>query len=203
MRWLMVLLATPLLLLAACHGETDGPGHGAHKTSQQTFTNADYGIAIAYPDDFKARKGFGGSYLQNGNWKTYAGPHSVGQPIVSLVLAGSNDVTDAELRIGASRNTQAVKRCTQPPDSAVPDSETEATLDGVTFKTFKARDAAMSHYLEVKSYRAVHQDTCYALDLLVYGTNPKVYDPPRKPPFTHKHAFSRLQAALQGFRFTK
>lgn len=200
MRWRIVLSTAPLLLLVACHGGAD---HGTQKASQQTFKSADYGIAIAYPDDFKARKGFAGSYLQNGAWKTYAGPHSAGQPIVSLVLADSNDVTDAELRIGASRNKQAVAHCTRPPGSAVPGSEAETTLGGVTFKTFKARDAAMSHYLEVKSYRTVHDDACYAIDLLVYGTNPKVYDPPRKPPFTRKHAFSRLHTALQGFRFTR
>jgi hypothetical protein len=200
---LSVLL--PILLLAACSGQqkpANASGandfSGAHR---QTFTSEEYGIAIAYPSDFDAHPVFPKSYLQNGAWKTYAGPKSQGQAIVALVLKGSNDVTDAELRIGASRNAQAIAECTQPSD-AVRGGTGHATLDGVSFTTFKAGDAAMSHYLSVRSYRAVHDNTCYAIDLLIYGTNPKVYSPPRKPPFTHAQAFARLQAALKGFHYT-
>ncbi|MGH8274854.1 MAG: hypothetical protein ACRES9_11505 [Gammaproteobacteria bacterium] len=197
-RFLFLLL--PAVLLAAC---MDG-GHSSaqQKSAGKTYINKNYGIAIRYPADFHASSGFSHGYLQNGSWKTYAGPKSKGQPIVALTLAKSNQVTDAELRIGASRDSQAVATCMKPSDGARPESPGHAVLDGVNFVTFDAGDAAMSHYLDVKSYRAVHDGTCYAIDLLVYGTNPQVYDPPRKPPFTHSKAFARLHAALEGFRFT-
>ncbi len=201
-----IATAALLPLLAACNGGMQSaappqPGKSAAGATR-TFTSKSYGIAISYPADFHAVKDFPGHYLANGAWKVYAGPKSRGQPIVALVLANSNEVTDAELRIGASRDAQAVRDCTQAPDAVRPKSERQVRLDGVDFTTFEAGDAAMSHYLATRSYRAVHAGACYAIDLIVFGTNPEVYDPPRTPPFTREQAFAHLQQALQGFRFT-
>lgn len=189
-----------VLMLAACHAGQHIP---TRQSKQSTFTSKAYGLTISYPADFELRHGFTKSYLQNGSWKTYAQPTSQGRPLVSLVLKGSNAVTDAELRIGVSRNDKAVSKCTQPPGAFRKGSldMDAARLDGVRFVTWKAADAAMSHYLKVRSYRTVHNGVCYAIDLLIYGSNPMVYDPPRKPPFTQQQAFKRLEAALKGFRF--
>ncbi|HET8701746.1 MAG TPA: copper resistance protein NlpE, partial [Nitrococcus sp.] len=74
-------------------------------------------------------------------------------------------------------------------------------ISGVTFTTFEAGDAAMSHYLTTRSYRAVHQATCYAIDVLVFGTNPQVYDPPATPPFTKAQAFARLLPVARNLQF--
>lgn len=192
------LSAAPLLLMAGCTAVASSP-HGA----MHTFTSRSYGIAITYPADFVASTTFPRNYLSNGAWEVYAGPHSKGRPIVALVLAGSNSVTDAELRIGASRDPQAVRDCTRPPAAVRPGSVGPVRLDGVRFTRFEADDAAMSHYLLTRGYRAVHDGACYAIDLIVFGTNPAVYDPPRKPPFSHAQAFARLRQALRGFRFTR
>lgn len=199
MRWRPALCVLPALWLAGC---SVGQQSAVKQSPQQSFTSENYGITITYPADFHAQAGFSGSYLQNGAWKSYAGPRSKGRPIVALILDGSNDVSDAELRIGASRDAHAVATCTQHPDAMRSARPGHAMLDGVRFVTWKAGDAAMSHYLLVHSYRAVYDGACYAIDLLVYGTNPKVYAPPRTPPFTHKDAFAQLQAALKGFRFS-
>ncbi len=59
----------------------------------------------------------------------------------------------------------------------------------------------MSHYLNVEGYRTVHAGRCYAIDLLLTGTRPEVYDPPATPPFTQTAAKQRLHQALDGFRF--
>lgn len=194
----IALLGASLLLAAGCTAAVPAPRH-----AKNAFTSRSYGIAIAYPADFSASRSFPRNYLSNGAWEVYAGPQSRGRPIVALVLAGSNSVTDAELRIGASRDPQAVQRCTRPPAALRPGSLGHAKLDGVDFTTFEASDAAMSHYLLAHSYRAVHDGTCYAIDLIIFGTNPAVYDPPRKPPFSHAQAFARLQEALRGFRFMR
>lgn len=76
--------------------------------------------------------------------------------------------------------------------AARPGTQGQTIISGVTFTTFKAGDAAMSHYLTTRSYRAVHQATCYAMDVLVFGANPEVYDPPVAPPFTKAQAFAHL-----------
>ncbi len=200
-----LLLCAVALALVACTGggpAAAGSRQASTAHAERTFASKAWGFAVSYPADFRATPGFSHGYLQNGAWKTYAGPESKGQPIVALVLAGSNAVTDAELRIGASRNPRSVADCTEPPGAVRPGSLGHAMLDGVRFATFRARDAAMNHYLFVHSYRAVHDGACFAIDLLVYGTNPQVYSPPRTPPFTHEEAFMRLQVALAGFRFT-
>lgn len=149
------------------------------------------------------RRGFRGGYLASDSWKTYAAADSQGTPVVSLAVPGSNHVTDAEIRIGASRSPEEVRHCAESPSSVRTGSVGQATINGIRFTRFDAGDAAMSHYLDVHSYRAVHDSTCYAIDLVVFGTNPEVYSPPATPPFTREVAFTKMQAVVRSFRFTR
>lgn len=170
--------------------------------TSKTFTSTRYGVRIDYPANLKLRRTFKHSYLQNGGWKTYLGPNSPpGKPLVALFLPGSNSITAGELRIGASRNPDAVRTCTDLPAAAQPDTKGQTIISGVTFTTFKARDAGMSHYLITRSYRAVHRGICYAMDVLVFGTNPEVYEPPAIPPFTKGQVFARLIPVARKLRF--
>jgi hypothetical protein len=214
------LVAIVPLLLAACGpspqtagtampaagtttASTPATGPAAPVTDRRRFTSAAYSFYIDYPSTLAASESFGNSYLANGTWKTYAGPDSSGTPVLDLVLPKSDKITAGELRIGVSEVANEVAQCTTPPDAVRAGSIGHARIDGTDFTTFAAADAAMSHYLSVRSYRSVHDGRCYAIDLLVTGTNPQVYDPPATPPFTQAQAFARLQQALQGFRFTR
>ncbi|MDN5924012.1 MAG: hypothetical protein L0H70_03315, partial [Xanthomonadales bacterium] len=134
--------------------------------------------------------------------KSSAGPKSIGTPVLGLTIAHSNKITAGELRIGVSEDAAQVRQCTQPPTSLHDGSLDVISLNGIPFTHFAASDAAMSHYLLVHAYRAVHGGRCYAIDLLVIGTQPQVYDPPATPPFSHAQAFAQLHTALQSFRFT-
>ncbi len=167
------------------------------------FASKRWGFTIAYPADSQVQRDFRHSYLQTGTWKTYAVPDSRGPPVVALTMPGSNHITDAEVRIGVSDSQTEVAQCTTPPQAVHAGSVGAVVINGIPFTRFEAGDAAMSHYLDVHSYRVVHAGTCYAIDLLVYGTNPKVYSPPATPPFTRKQAFTRMQDVLNTFRFTK
>jgi hypothetical protein len=198
-------LSTALpLLLAACSPATpatnaasDIPAAGMHR-----FASAAWGFRIDYPAAMRASGDFTGSYLDNGGWKTYAGPESVGTPVLDLALPASDKITAGELRVGVSDAASEIARCTTPPDAVRSGSVGHARLGDADFTTFEAADAAMSHYLSVRSYRIVHAGRCYAIDLLVTGTNPQVYDPPATPPFSQDQAFAQLQHVLQTFRFT-
>ena len=161
------------------------------------------GFHIDYPQDMTTGVSFDSKYLANDSWKTYAPEGSSGTSVLMLTLPGSNDVTAGELRIGISSDEKEIAQCNAPPSNADKDSIGKTTINGTTFASFHAADAGMSHYLKVHSYRVVHGHYCYAIDLLVTGTNPKVYDPPRKPPFSNEAAFKQLHEALQGFRFTR
>lgn len=167
------------------------------------FASKRWGFTIAYPADSQVQRDFRHSYLQTGTWKTYAAPDSRGLPVIALTMPGSNHITDAEVRIGVSDNGLELAQCTTPPQAVRKGSVGEVVVNGIPFTHFEAGDAAMSHYLDVHGYRVVHAGTCYAIDLLVYGTNPEVYSPPAKPPFTREQAFTRMRAVLDTFRFTK
>ncbi len=169
----------------------------------QRFRSARLGFRIDYPDAMASHVRFDSKYLANDAWKTYAPEGSTGTEVLMLTLPGSNDVTAGELRIGISSGEKEVAHCEVPPANADKSSIGKTTLNGTAFTRFHAADAGMSHYLKVHSYRTVHGGYCYAIDLLVTGTNPKVYDPPRQPPFSNEAAFKQLHQALQGFRFTR
>lgn len=192
LRYGLLLLFLPLCLLNGCSNALHSrpppqqPGY-------RMFSSERYDIKLRYPADLELRHTFQGSTLAAAGWRTYMGPDAPpGRPLVALVIPASNEVTTGELRIGVSRNPAAVKTCLQLPDAARPASRGRVMIDGVPFTTFKAADAGMSHYLIVKSYRGLHEGTCYALDVLVFGTNPNVYDPPATPPFSKHKAFERL-----------
>jgi hypothetical protein len=204
----LVILAS-VMALCACgssHRDADATAGVAPSESandRQVLESAAFGFRIEYPKGWTARREFRGGYLANDTWKAYATPGSQGTPVAALVVPGSNDITDAELRIGVSRASDEVKACATPPSSVRAGSTARERIDGADFMKFEASDAAMSHYLVVRGYRAVHEGACYALDLLVYGVDPHVYDPPVTPPFSKDHAFGAMDEVLRSFRFTR
>lgn len=179
------------------------PHTGTPSADTKRFRSVRLGFYIDYAQDMASSVRFDSHYLTNDNWKVYAKPKSPGFPVLMLTLPDSNEVTAAELRIGISSDDKQVRQCTQPGNAAQPSDQGTADINGTKFTTWHAHDAGMSHYLKVHSYRAVHGHYCYAIDLVVTGTNPEVYQPPKTPPFSQKEAFAKLQQALQGFHFTR
>lgn len=205
-------LLAACLALGACNRDNPGqpalPSVSGSVTAQRVpapghvFESSEWGFRIDVPDGWAVRRGFKPSYLANGAWKTFAAPDSQGQPIVALVMPGSNDVSDAEIRIGANRAANEVAACDRPPAALRSGSVAIRRIHGLRFTTFAAGDAAMSHHLEVHAYRGVRNGACYAIDLLVFGTNPQVFDPPARSPFSDARAFAAMDAAAQTLRFT-
>jgi hypothetical protein len=124
-----------------------------------------------------------------------------GHAVVALIMPGSNHITDGELRIGVSRDPRALDTCDELPSAGRPKTRKQVMISGVPFTSFKAADAGMSHYLIVRSFRAVHRGTCYAIDVLVFGTNPMVYDPPATPPFSKQAVFAQLLPVVRHLQF--
>jgi hypothetical protein len=204
-----IVILAGVTALCACDSShrnadvTAGVAPSASADNRQVLESAAFGFRIEYPTGWTARREFRGGYLANDAWKTDAKPDSQGTPVAALVVPGSNDITDAELRIGVSRAAEEVRSCATPPSSVRAGSTGRERIDDADFVKFEAEDAAMSHYLVVHGYRAVHEGACYALDLLVYGVDPRVYDPPAKPPFPQDHAFAAMHEVLRSFRFTR
>lgn len=195
------------LLLAGC-GRTGGPSPTTPATAPQAntgpaaFDDPALGLRLSVPPGMQLRRDFRRSYLDAGAWQAFAGPDGAGKPVAALVMNGSNHITAAELRIGRSADAQAMAHCLDVPPNAVAGSTSTRSLGGVTFQHFQAGDAAMSHYMQVDAYRAIRGDQCIAVDLLVTGTRPEVYDPPATPPFSNEQARQVLQRALSGLHWT-
>lgn len=189
-----------LVWLASCTGQKPTPD--AHEPARPTrVVDSLHGFAIAVPPGMHLRHDFRRSYLGSAAWKAFAGEDGHGEPVLALVLDGSNAITAAELRIGVGNDATARAHCLDVPSSGVPPQLAQVGVAGVPFTRFHAADAAMSHYLGVEAYRAIHGGRCYAIDLLITGTRPEVYDPPATPPFEQEAARQRLREALAGFRF--
>lgn len=170
---------------------------------QFQFSDDEIGIALAPTPGFALRREFTRDYLSNGDWKTFAAPDVRGEPLVALVLDGSDKITAAELRIGTSTDSHALVTCLDPPEGATTEPPDEVRIDGQAFRHFRASDAAMSHYQSVDAYRSVRNERCIAIDLLVVGTRPEVYEPPATPPFDEAMARARLQEALGAVRIIR
>lgn len=146
------------------------------------------------------KRDFDRAYLDTDGWKAFAPGDSEGRPLAALVLDGSNDLAAAELRIGSSDRLGEVARCLEPPPQVQGDPD-QVEIGGVAFAHFRAGDAAMSHFLQVEGYRSVRNGRCVAIDLMVSGTRPEVYDPPQRPPFEATAAVARLHQALAAIRW--
>lgn len=179
------------------------PPATGREAPQFQFADDEIGIALAPTPGFALHRDFSRDALSDGAWKAFAAPDARGEPLVSLVLDGSDKITAAELRIGTSTDSHALVTCLDPPEGATTEPPDEVRIDGQAFRHFRASDAAMSHYQSVDAYRSVRNERCIAIDLRVVGTRPEVYDPPATLPFDEATARARLQEALAAVRIIR
>ncbi|ANF58273.1 hypothetical protein [Halotalea alkalilenta] len=165
----------------------------------ERFEDGESGLAITVPEGIE-RGPFEPGYFTDQGWKLQA--EQPGRSIIALRLADSDDIAQAELRVGESNDPQALARCMDAPATATASSaSSERIIDGARFERFDIDDAGMSHYLHGHAYRAVVEGRCYAFDALVFGVNGEVFDPPRESPFSSPDALARLDALLDGVSF--
>jgi len=204
--WVPLLMG--VLVMAGCEAPESATWGEPQQTAasapapQNLFRSEEYRVELAYPENGVRRVDHTTGYFNNQGWRVDAGPDQPGRQLLILQLDGSDDVTTGQLRLGVSRDPAQVRDCTQPGNAAADRRGDPVFLGGVPFVTFQEGDAGMSHYQNVHAYRAVRDGTCYAIDLVVQGTNPQVYDPPRTPPFSQQQGFERLRRLLSGFAFS-
>lgn len=183
-------------------GNTAGNATAGNGSAAHLYVDRDYGFGITVPPGVQERDTFSPGVLDSGQWEYGASTPTAGSARVALVLPGSNNITTGELRVGVATAPNSVGLCTRIPDGAQKQPQ-KVTLDRVGFTNFRQQDAAMNHFMRADSYRAIHKNRCYAIDLLVYGTNPQVYDPPATAPFSQDDAMRQLRNMLPGFRFLR
>lgn len=164
----------------------------------KTYIDESFKFKISYPSSFVVAKSFAGSYLLPTYWNVYAKDEKKGTPIVSFRVPNSDEVLMGEVRIGVTADKDEIKDCFVPPYT-VPIKKLQ--INGKDFSLFETSDAAMNHFSNVKSYRTIHNNQCFAVDVLIYGSNGDVYDPPKEPPFTRISAENKLEKIIQSFEF--
>jgi hypothetical protein len=162
------------------------------------YTNTELDFSIDYPKTFEATTTDDTSYFVNPGWRL-GSESGAGRHIISIIKKGSNGDLLAELRIGISTSTEDVTSCTKIEDQELASS---TVINGLPFMGFENSGGGMSHFIEAKSYRIVHNNTCLNIDTLVSGINIEVYgDPDRKPPFDIKKAGQELDTIFHTFKF--
>ena len=197
---IIVIAVAAVSYIAVIRNESNiSKNQNTANTPLSTYTNQKYGIQIDYPYLMTATSTFSTSYLLPNNWNVN-GPQTPGDQIVSIQYPGSDNILSAQVRIGASTVSASVASCLKFNSNFATSTK---NINGVDFIYSIGSDAAMSHFSSVKSYRAIHNSTCFAIDEVVYGTNPQVYSPPAHVPFDQVVSQSTLDGVVDSFTFIK
>ncbi|KFF49940.1 hypothetical protein GY26_05090 [Gammaproteobacteria bacterium MFB021] len=191
-------------LLAGCQPQTQRAAAGSGE-AQRTFHDAEAGATLAYPATLERVDGNADTpairgYFDNGSWQLDAS--APGKTLITLALPGSNAITTGLWRLGVSRDPAAVRQCQRLPANAQRQPG-PSPLGGDDATLFTQSDAGMNHFREVESYRRVIAATCYAVDLIVEGSNGEVYDPPRQAPFSRDAAWQALREINAGLHLAR
>lgn len=177
-----------------------GCNHSSAPAEKAQFTRADYGVSLQYNPHLQRQDETPVQYFDTGSWQI--NDQVPGIRLITLLLPGSNEVTSGQWRLGVSREPAAVSYCLTLAEDSGP-SRVNARIGGHSFKVFSQSDAGMNHFQSIESYRAVINATCYAIDLIVNGSNGEVYDPPRQPPFSRDSAMKRLRKISEGLSISE
>lgn len=186
------------VVLAACQSEQSTPTNDTKATkSPIRFIADDYPVTFDHDPALQRVDEADAGYFDDGGWQI--ADTAPGERLLLLVLPDSNAIATGLWRLGVSRAPAAIDAClTLPPNARDAGSR---NIDGRPFHAFTLADAGMSHFQRIEGYRARIDGACYAVDLIVQGTNGQVYDPPRQAPFSADHALERLREITTGLRF--
>lgn len=108
---------------------------------------------------------------------------------------------NAEFNVGVSSDLLAISNCLKPDYMA----EASSTIDinGVQFYEFSGTDVGAGNYYQVESYRTLHNNSCYVIDLVIHSVN--IYNYPKEfevKPFDYSKIHNLLLLMLQSFKFS-
>lgn len=168
----------------------------------RTFTDTGHTFSLDYPQTvtvFGADPGYTTSWMQNAT--------TSGLLLARLDLEKDfepkTNLSGVTLTVGTSADPSAVASClTYNPTGGPALKATKETVNGTTYTVFTASDAGAGNLYETKSYRAVKNSQCYAIEYTIHSTNIGNYSPDQG---ITAYDRSKVEAVFQGivgsFRF--
>lgn len=216
---LLVVLLVSLVIIAVFVPAPQKSGVSKNTTETKvsdwkTYKSNSYGFEIDYPSDIKTQEQFQKFYHLSDSWRAEADINSKGTPVVSIPVYNirRNDgemayplYFDAEVRIGVSSDQREVEKCLSPEPYYTNVATTTEVIHGENFHVFPLGSAGMMQYLTGKSYRAIHNGMCYAIEQIETGSSYRDISTSTQdiPQSVLDSAYKKAGEIIKTFRFTK
>jgi hypothetical protein len=143
------------------------------------YRNNTYGFLLDYPKALTPTTTFATYYALSNKWRALAGENEKGASVIAIPIFRVNQASpatgkpyplyfDAEVRVGVSTVTST---CYTKDVLYSEQIVTDETINGIPFKKFPFSGAGMSQYVEVISYRTIHDNKCYVLEQIETGAS--------------------------------
>ncbi len=145
-----------------------------------SYSNAEYNFTIQYPPYVRPQNNFSTFHEIGNNWRLYPSQVNQGKGILELPIFSIDQGSisngkqkyplyfTATVRVGVSQN---VKECYTTDAGYTNQKVTNVTINGIPFKRFSSSDAAMMKYVQVESYRTIHNNNCFVIEQIKNGSN--------------------------------
>lgn len=163
------------------------------QTTQATYEGN--GISVKYPTTLSTESGTG---MGGGNLDTSLIKFMVPAEIVAS--EGTN-FNEAYLLITSSNATTSVKNCLNYADLGQANKPVATSFNNIAFSRLDTQDAAAGNLYNTQLYRAVNNNSCYELALVIHTGNIHNYDPPVKE-FDATQAPQILSPIISSVTFT-
>ncbi len=152
----------------------------ANTSGFHMYSDSQNNFFIKYPPFVTAKNTFTTFHEIGNNWRVNADQANQGKPVLALSIFSLDQggystgkqtyplYFMSEVRIGISPN---IKECYAPDAGYTNQKITNVTINGVSWKKFSSQDAAMMKYVQVESYRTIHNNTCFAVEQIKNGSN--------------------------------
>ena len=197
----------------------------SYNKNWKIYVNKQWGFTISYPNNLSISETSPDNYFFTTDWSAIVGNDYIlekdatvrttnnvannggKRSITTIPLfnkVGANARGDGyyfrtDLTIGASSFPADLKNCLSGNFKIAVDKQGKQKIGRNFFSVFRAVDSGMSQYAEVTSYRILHHDVCFALEIIVAGSS----DATREVLQQGEQAKQVAKSIIQTFQFTK
>jgi hypothetical protein len=167
------------------------------KSNWVFYEDENYGISFLYPKELEFINPVG-------SWRYFLNDNSSGNLILKLKIPAiyemNTNFVEAFFSLGISSSTLDIQKCLLP--TSFEESLGSFDIGNKTFYKFKGVDKNNGHNYEVESYKTLHHNICYSIDLVVHYLDKAVLEK-KYNDFNKEKIYNLLNQILETFTFTK